>query len=322
MAAVARASSSSSALTGSQLAIMPLVTMAQIGTGALTGHFVTRKKKQSSSKEQKDEQHESNVRMCTIFANSGPLPLLFADALFSRTNSGIQYQVVACISFYLLAWSPLFWSFGKLILSMSDKTVIGQDNGLLARFSRGVKQFLSPPVIGSIGGLIIGATPALRQTFLQGFAYPLYSALHTLGTAYLPAALLVLAGSLASKKAKTTAAEEQQQPGMSARSIATIAFSPFVLAPCWALACWWGLGHLGLLGAANSQSRAILSFVILMEGCMPPAQNSVILLQLVGLTQAASSMAKTLTVLYGMAVLPVALLLSASLSISGISQFL
>jgi len=321
--AMAAATSSSNAvpgltLSGSQLSVMPLVAMFQIGTGAMMGKFVTRK--------QTDKQQAGIVSMCTTFGNSGPLPLLFADALFARSNPAIQSQVAACISFYLLAWSPFFWSFGKLILGTSDKALIGQDNSSMAKFSRQAKQFLSPPVIGSIGGIIIGATPVLRNAFLTGWAYPMFSAMQTLGTAYLPAALLVLAGSLASKKEKKevteSASTEAEAPGLSVKSIFTIAFSRFLLAPCWALFSLWGLGRLNLLGEASSQARAILSFVILMQGCMPPAQNSVILLQLVGFTKAAQSMAKTLTVLYGLAVLPVTLLLSACLSISGIVQFL
>lgn len=343
--ALAASASSSSTIPGStlssaQLALMPLVAMFQCGMGALTGQVMTTTRQGKKKENNQDrgnvvvndeegggtpasDPQRSIVRMCTTFGNSGPLPLLFADALFARTaNNAIQSQVVACISFYLLAWSPLFWSFGKVILGTSsseESKVIGQQNKTLAaKLSQQFKLFLSPPVIGSIMGIIIGATPHLRQVFLTGWAYPFFSALQTLGTAYLPAALLVLAGSLASKKKTTDAA----QSGLSFKSIGTISLARFILAPCWALLFLLGLDRLRLLGEAASPARAILTFVILMEGCMPPAQNSVILLQLVGLTGAAASMAQTLTVLYALAVLPVTLLMSACLSISGISNFL
>jgi hypothetical protein len=53
------------------------------------------------------------VRVCSTFANSGPLPLLFVDALFrSHPDPTLRPRAVAYISFYLLAWSPLFWTYG------------------------------------------------------------------------------------------------------------------------------------------------------------------------------------------------------------------
>ena len=324
-------SPSSSLLSRSQLALMPLVAMYQIGTGAVLGSFLTKRRRtssrsdkgsSSSTKTWSNDSQSSIIRMCTTFANSG-LPLLFADT-FSN-NPAIQAQIVACISFYLLSWSYLFWSFGKLILGTSnvESNSIGQ--GPMARLLKQSQQFLSPPVVGSILGIIVGANTSLRALFMKGLAYPLYGAVSTIGTAYLPAALLVLAGSVASVKPKNVhdmAVQEQQQEELSVRSIATIAFARFVLAPCSALACVFGLNRLQLLGPVGTPVRAILSFVILMEGCMPPAQSSVVLLQIAGLTGPASTMAKTLTILYGLAIVPVTLLLSLCLSISGMVQFL
>lgn len=78
---------------------------------------------------------------------------------------------------------------------------------------------------------------------------------------------------------------------------------------------------LGLLGPAGTRARAVVSFVILMEGCMPPAQNSVIMLQLEGLKERASVMAKLLTLMYSLAVIPVTILLSTCLASSGIMAF-
>ncbi|KAL7580293.1 hypothetical protein ACA910_013023 [Epithemia clementina (nom. ined.)] len=348
---------SSLSLTGSQLAVMPLAAMFQIGVGAIVGNFISSSSRKKNAKNatttlltaNSDRETDSIVRMCTTFANSGPLPLLFADALFAKNAPAIQTQVVACISFYLLAWSPLFWSFGRLMLGTSETSkLIGQAKpNVFNRLVQQVQSFLSPPVVGMLFGMLVGANTGLRNFFLNGLAYPLYSAIYTIGTAYLPAALLVLAGSVASQKKTTNksststamynddanknnkeqSSSEAATPTRTSetslrRSISTIAMARFILAPCWSLACVWGLNRFHLLGAAGTPARAILSFVILMEGCMPPAQNSVIMLQLVGLTGAASSMAQTLTILYGLAIVPVTLLLSGCLSISGIAQFL
>ena len=342
--ALAAASSSSTAsgaagtasfLSASQLAIMPLAAMFQIGMGASVGSILSpASKKQNKTEDSTDTTKNSNdpqgqsskiVRMCTTYANSGPLPLIFADALFASKAPAIQSQVVACISFYLLAWSPLFWSFGRMMLGTTESTsnLIGQ--GPLGRLRRQIQQLLSPPVVGMLLGMVIGITTPIRNLFLSGWANPLFSAIQTIGTAYLPAALLVLAGSVASPKTSSSHQEGDEQGKSSANNLGplgTIALARFILAPCWSLAFVWGLNQLNLLGGAGTPARAILSFVILMEGCMPPAQNSVVMLQLVGFTQAASAMAQTLTILYGLAVVPVTLLLSGCLSISGIGQFL
>ncbi|CAN0275682.1 unnamed protein product [Ectocarpus fasciculatus] len=53
------------------------------------------------------------LRMCTSFANSGPLPLLFVDSIFgAHPDASIVSSAVAYISFYLLGWSPMFWTAG------------------------------------------------------------------------------------------------------------------------------------------------------------------------------------------------------------------
>lgn len=57
------------------------------------------------------------ARICSTFANAGPLPLLFVDALFkTHPDPTLRPRAVAFISFYLLAWSPLFWNYGYGIL--------------------------------------------------------------------------------------------------------------------------------------------------------------------------------------------------------------
>jgi predicted permease len=58
------------------------------------------------------------ARICSTFANAGPLPLLFVDALFkNHPDPTLCPRAVAFISFYLLAWSPLFWNYGYGILT-------------------------------------------------------------------------------------------------------------------------------------------------------------------------------------------------------------
>lgn len=327
------ASKSSAGLPGQILALMPLIAALQIAMGAIVGRIVCRLARVDS------ESEASQVQMCTTFGNSGPLPLIFSEALFAGKSMALFRDVAACISFYLLVWSPLFWSVGRIILGTYNSGGSGSSsdgiNGLAAvpiwnKVMEEVKKFLSPPVIGSILGVLIGTIPFLRSIFFGGFGTPLFGAIATLGTAYLPAALLVLAGSLvgtnkpkeSSTAAATTTTESSSERSIpSGKSIAAIFFSRFLVAPSLSFLALNCLSHLGLLGAANTRARAIVSFCILAEGCMPPAQNSVIMLQLEGLKERASSMAKLLTIVYAMAVVPVTVLLSFCLTTSGILAF-
>jgi predicted permease len=314
---------SQGALPTRLLAVMPLAALLQIGLGALAGQFICR-----VTGIQEDEARD--VRMCATFANSGPLPLIFADALFAGAPS-VLGEVAACVSFYLLAWSPLFWSVGRMILGTYNNKDQEDSNkqSVAHKVAAEVKKVLSPPVIGSILGVVIGGVPIVQKAFFGGFLTPVYGALQTFGSAYLPAALLVLAGSLVGRKetvADTTSwvngshvAPSKSTP--SKRAVFSILAARFVLAPILGVASLRVMDGLGLLGAAGTRAHAIVSFVILCEACMPPAQNSVVMLQLAGLKDRAKSMATLLTILYSLAVVPVTVLLSGCLASSGIMAF-
>jgi auxin efflux carrier family protein len=259
------------------------------------------------------------------FQNCGPLPLVFADALFTGS---LLSDVTSCISFYLLAWSPLFWSAGRMIIGTYDNGDNDNDNNkpyLAKRAVEEVKKFLSPPVLGAITGLFVGGVPFLRDIFFDGIGSPMFGALKTLGMAYLPSALLVLAGSLvaSTSKPKPVNGEEIQSPsaGPSLKAIVAILASRFAITPLLAIFFVKLYGGLGLLGTPGTQAFAVASFCLLMEGCMPPAQNSVLLYSLAGLTERASTMAKLLAIMYGLAIVPVTILISTCLSLSGISVF-
>jgi predicted permease len=226
-------------------------------------------------------------------------------------------------------WSPLFWSYGKVILgtaSLDDKKNVNWKDQVKAQ----LQLFFSPPVTGAILGLLIGLVAPVRKAFIGGALSPIYGSLVTLGTAYLPAAMLVLAGSLVGKKeiskepsssTTTAAAAAAADTGTSLKAILAILLARFCLAPLFAFGVVQTLSKWQLVGPLGSRARAIVTFTLLMEGCMPPAQNSVILLQLEGLRDRATRMAKILTIIYSVAVLPVTILLSACLGLSGILKF-
>ena len=289
--------------------LMPALSIAQVMTGAVVGRVLAKVYGVSA-----DE--APNVRMCTTFGNSGSLPLIFADALFG-SNPVLQSQMAAGISFYLLAWSPLFWTLGKVILGAEEKA-----NPDSNQWQATLKKVLSPPVLGSLAGLVVGMVGPLRTVFLKGWLLPLYGALQSLGTAYLPAALLVLAGSLISKKAAVVATEGEvvaASDAPTARGMAAIATYRFLISPLLSFSL---VGIIQGFAWMDARTKAIVTFLCLMEGCMPPAQNSVILLQLVGKTGPAAAMAKLLTIMYAAAVLPVTILLTLCLQQSGILAYL
>ena len=60
----------------------------------------------------------------TTFGNSGPLPLVFTDALFrTAPDATLLPRSVAFISLYLLGWSPLFWVIGNAIFDISGQLI-------------------------------------------------------------------------------------------------------------------------------------------------------------------------------------------------------
>ena len=333
---LAKASSPSSSAAGAAaggvptnaLLLLPLASLIQISLGSIAAKIVTTKKfgirPALLGIDTDDDAGANDIKMCTTFANSGPLPLILTDALFSGT---ILSDVAACISFYLLVWSPLFWTLGKSVLGLNDDSGTTQkNNSIIASFVKQVKAFLSPPVIGSILGVIIGSNEILRNLLLSpsGALAPLFGSLKTFGVAYLPSAILVLAGSLVKERNKspsTTGSDSKKSSSLSPKTIISILMCRFILSPIIALATVRLMTLAKIMPVDNARTLAIVTFTLLMEGCMPPAQNSVILLNLANEKERASKMAKMLTVIYSLSAIPVTLLLSGCLSISGILGF-
>ena len=295
------------------LLLMPLAAAIQIVVGSAFSSVAS-----GAAGLEGDERRDA--RICMTFQNSGPLPLIFADALFS--GSPLLTEITACVSFYLLMWTPTYWSYGRNMLGTYKKSSgdAQESGGVVAE----LKRFFSPPVMGAALGLIAGSVPLFRNSFMgkNGLLVPLFGAIKTLGTAYLPAALLVLAGSLVGSKNKSKAAAsgDDQEDGtrLKLRTILSILFARHILAPLGGMATIQLLGATGLLPAIGSRARSVVTFAIMIEACMPPAQNTVVMLTLDGLTERAGRMAKALTVLYSLAIVPVTVLLSFALHQSNI----
>ena len=77
-----------------------------------------------------------------------------------------------------------------------------------------------------------------------------------------------------------------------------------------------------LIDTTNAMTYAVVAFTILMQECMPPAQNSVVILQLDHKKERAAKMPKTLIVIYSLSTIPVTLLPGWCLMHSGIMNVL
>ena len=328
--AVGATGAGEAALSPQALFLLPVAALLQISIGALLATIYTSNnmglRQTLLGIQSDDEETASDVRMCATFANSGPLPLIFADALF-QARKGILTDVAACISFYLLVWSPLFWTLGRIILGTYNKTDDALQPKNVPSYSKLRKRLalvLSPPVVGSLLGLLVGSRATLRNLVFQpsGLLHPLFSATKSFGHAYLPAALLVLAGSLVGNTATANSTSINPTPSkIHKKTLVTLMFSRFVLAPLVALGTMRFLSILNVLPTSNPRSLAIVTYTILCEGCMPSAQNAVVMLQLDGKPNRAKKMAKLLTVMYTLATVPITILLSACLAMSGILKY-
>jgi hypothetical protein len=213
--------------------------------------------------------------------------------------------------------------------------------------------YFPPPVMGVVAGLLLGLSPLSSLLLLSTSASDgdkntappppplafIYNSCQNLGKAANPLAVLVLACSLALGATMTTTKQEQEklQPKTAAVATATattttggageqppsliqrwacVSLARFVLSP---------LVMLGLLYIMSSSSSTrfnlipshraepMLWFICLLEAVMPPAQNSVVLLQVAGRPRDAEQMATFLFYIYATSIVPVVVLITVAL---------
>ena len=272
-----------------------------------------------------------------IFVNS-----LFQGVAAEATRQ----RATSLVAMYLLGWSPLFWTIGYALLTgrlvaasedgesaaaaehaeraalhaaspgprRHDATAspsqqpawvaVAMQRTLALR--AGLRRVVTPPILALLVGLLVGSVPALHRRLVPsaslaggGCPLPLYRCLDNLGRAYSPAALLVLAGSLG---AATDG--ERPQPhelGHSYTHVLAISLARFAVVP----ACSFGLLQLALrVGVLPADP--LRDFVLLLQSCMPSAQNAVLALQVDNTPLRAARMARILLAIYLVAAGPVA----------------
>lgn len=302
---------------------IPFFAVIQIAIGLFMSRFTMRLLHVDGNTEEGRE-----TKVCSGFQNSGILPLLFLNALLrSNPDPAILARGVAYVSFYLMGWSPTFWTIGNEILTghlnrQTDGSARVSDTGqelpaatprlaerakdVFGRTRTMAKKFLSPPIVGCVAGLAIGVLPPLQWLVMGPRAplSPLWAALINLSTAYTPAGVLVLAGSLANCPPNGRLISKS-----TAKTIASVALLRWLLMPLATAGLLLGGLKLGVV-----PPDPMLLFVLMLESFMPPAQNSVIMLQVAGLQDAAGRNARTLCTTYLISILPVSVLLTTILT--------
>lgn len=301
------------------LMLLPLMAALQVALGFLVGSLVSKilyPKKQSS-----DDMKQ--LLACTTFGNSGPLPIVFTDAIFSsHSDRTLLKKGMAYISLYLLGWSPMFWIVGPAILADPNNSTAPQS--AVEKRKQLFKRVFNPPVIASIFGLICGCSRSLSSLFVppSSLFNPIYEAASTLGNAYLPCVLLILSGSLTATAAPSTSSTSSPSSAASSTSVpakgssfeqllskiesnkefATEVFAvylaKFLVMPSISFLLVALLNRHVPAAAQLFRTDPMLLYVLLLETCMPSAQNLTVILQLQGKKKAATRLARVLMIIY------------------------
>ena len=253
--------------------------------------------------------------MSCSFGNSGVLPFMFAESLFRHQPDKLA-KCYANISLFLVGVTPFFWSLGFAVLVRSKVSIL-PDNS--TRPLAGMKRLFPPPVIGVMTGLILAVSP-LRPLFLISSSEQtaplgvIYDSFQTLGRAANPLALLVLTCSLAmsvTNKGTVTVEYANVDSGNFFSQWTCVAIARFLVSPATMVVLLSAMARIGMI--ESSSNNPMLWFVMLLESCMPPAQNSVLMLQVANRGAEAARMAKFLFWLYGTAVLPLVAVVTVAL---------
>jgi len=294
--------------------------------------------------------------VCASFGNGGVLPLIFCDSLFRHQQNGYLALSTGYVSMFLVGWSPFFWAFGRSILLGDDSdnesknnnsrqkhdvttTTPNQKNRILFL----AKKMVPPPVMGVLIGMMVATVPLLRNLLVgggDGETSPtaslrvIFDTAQNFGKAASPLSLLVLVSSLALGagfgKKEPPLSPSGKNGGHQAAPATTTTISLFKR---WAIVsfsrCFVSPAlMLGLLKVASSDllgnsigrplEQPMLWFVCILESCMPPAQNQVVMLQVSNKMQQANEMAAFLFGVYATSMLPLTAIVSLALDRLGL----
>eukprot|EP00534_Pseudo-nitzschia_fraudulenta_P006963 CAMPEP_0201187004 /NCGR_PEP_ID=MMETSP0851-20130426/132618_1 /ASSEMBLY_ACC=CAM_ASM_000631 /TAXON_ID=183588 /ORGANISM="Pseudo-nitzschia fraudulenta, Strain WWA7" /LENGTH=485 /DNA_ID=CAMNT_0047472411 /DNA_START=21 /DNA_END=1478 /DNA_ORIENTATION=- len=214
-----------------------------------------------------------------------------------------------------------------------------------------IKIMLPPPVLGVLVGIVVATIPILRTLFVGGTGVGelssttatttpallgvVFDTAQNFGKAASPLSLLVLVSSLALGAGfgnkGLPSAPPAKKTGRGRDSTTTISFpkrwgivslSRFIVSPLLMLGLLKAASSprvfLGALGEdkgliGTSLEQPMLWFVCLLESCMPPAQNQVMMLQVANEMKQANEMATFLFSVYATSMIPLTVVISIAL---------
>lgn len=142
----------------SSLLPMPLAALLQIGLGLILVTVLLGGPKEVKTAAGRD------VAALSSFGNSGVLPLVFANCLF-RAQPVLLARANSLVAMFLLGWSPLFWTLGYGLLAgkRDGSSGDGPSSADEDSYWTGLrKRVLTPPIVGCLSGILVGALPPLR----------------------------------------------------------------------------------------------------------------------------------------------------------------
>ncbi|QDZ19859.1 hypothetical protein HOP50_03g23760 [Chloropicon primus] len=285
--------------------------------------------------EQKTSQvMKSIVKASCAFGNSVTLPLIF----FSTLLSGAQYDLAAgYTALFLIAWSPALWSLGYAMFVSNDGVEKKENMSFLQKigsFLASLKQYMNPPMIGVLAGVVIGLTPLSNVFFpstesMAGASFVTKLALgipksamelvELMAGSLLAIQTMVLAASLLptdGPKDKPLDWKELLSPKskLEVGALIITLFVRFLVVP------FAGLGIVNVFQTMKwLPNDPICYLVVLVQAVMPSAQNIVLLMNLQSSTRPlAPVMARILLQIYLLSVVPLALWMGFLLPMIGL----
>lgn len=267
------------------------------------------------------------TNVCCAFGNSSVLPLIFVDAIFRNSSKDVYQKAVSQISLYVLGWSPFFWKFGQAILLGRQKAEFQTEKSEIT-FSTvfsALKSLLPLPVLGITLGIIIASIPQLKNLFMVSNTNQnpplkvILNSFQNFGKAYNPVALIVLTASLAlsgsTNKSQSNTVDIDTQ-SLNEKDIPLlnrwlcVSITRFIISPMIMILILQTCHRKGMFGAIDDPKDAMIWFVNMLEAVMPPAQNSVLMLQVGEKPHEASRLARFLFTMYCSAMIPLVFFLT------------
>jgi len=235
-----------------ELWIFPTAALINVAAGLLLGYIL-------SLFCNKQKEFKSGIVVSVAFNNCIYIPLVIVAAITTQAAELFSDEAAAAkgityLSLYLVPFIILIWLLAYPILAHHK----------MENFK--ISKIITPPVIATFAAIFFGLIPWTKTLFV-GCNAPLgmfHQAAEILGKATMPMALIILGGNLANSYGKT---KIRFSTGL------LVVIGKFLISPIIAILILFVLRRLGC------NLSPIMSFIILLEGFMPPAMNLVVISQ-------------------------------------------